>query len=60
MSLDMTVGARTADVLVEADAAVAQECAPATRYWLQDLAVIAGTTFAVVIVSASSVLLFLR
>jgi hypothetical protein len=60
MSLDMTISTRTADVLVEADAAAAPECAPATRYWLQDLAVMAGTTFAVVIASASGVLLFLR
>jgi len=60
MSLDMTIGTSPADVLVDANAAVAQERAPATRYWLQDLAVIAGTSFGVVIASASSVLLFLR
>jgi hypothetical protein len=60
MSLDMTIGTRTADVLVETDAAAAPECAPATRYWLQDLAVIAGTSFAVLVASASSALLFLR
>jgi hypothetical protein len=60
MSLDMTIGARSAEVLAEADAAVVHDSAPATRYWLQDLAMVAGTTFGVVAASALGVLLFLR
>jgi len=60
MSLDMTVGVRSADVLVEADAAIVQAATPAVRYWLQNLAMIAGTTFGVTFASALGVLLFLR
>jgi hypothetical protein len=61
MSLDMTVGTRVADTFVdEADAAVSQEAALARRLLLQNLLVIAGTTFGVVFTSALSVALFLR
>jgi hypothetical protein len=60
MSLDMTVGTRAADTFVEVDAAPSQEVALARRLWLQDLLVIASTTFGVAIVSTLSVLLYLR
>ena len=60
MSLDMTIGTRPADTLAAADAAAASDAAPETRYWLQDLAMVAGTTFGVVIASGLGVLLFLR
>jgi hypothetical protein len=60
MSLDMTVGTRAADTFVEAGTAASQEAARARRLWLQDLLVIAGTTFGVAIASTLSVLLFLR
>jgi hypothetical protein len=60
MSLDMTIGTRSADMLAETDVAVARDIAPAMRNWLQDLTVVAGTAFGVVFASALSVLLFLR
>lgn len=61
MSLDMTVGTRVADRFVdEADAAISREAALAWRLLLQNLLVIAGTTFGVVFTSALSVVLFLR
>ena len=60
MSLDMTIGTRSADVLAEADVAVAHDTAQATRFWLQDLAMVAGTTFGVAVASVLGVLLFLR
>jgi hypothetical protein len=60
MSLDITIGTPPMDAVGEADATAVQAAAPATRFWLQDLAMIAGTGFGVLFASALSVLLFLR
>lgn len=60
MSLEMTVDTRAADSFAAADGVAAPIAAPVTRFWLQDLAMVAGTTFGVLLASSLSVLLFLR
>lgn len=60
MSLDLTIGTRPINALADADAVETSGLAPATRLWLQNLAMIGGTTFGVLLSSALGVLLFLR
>lgn len=62
MSLDMTIGAQAADAIADVDVAVkaGEGATEATRFWLQDLLMVTGTTFGVAVASAIGVLLFLR
>jgi hypothetical protein len=58
MSLDMTMGTREA--ALDSAEQIEAEAAPAARLWLQDLLVVTGTAFGVLLSSVLGVLLFLR
>ena len=59
MSLDMTVDAREA-ALDSTDDEIEAQTAIATPVWLDDLMMVATTTFGVMLCSALGVLLFLH
>jgi hypothetical protein len=59
MSLDMTMGTREGALDSTAEQ-IESEAAPVALLWLQDLLVVAVTTFGVLLSSALGVLLFLR